>query len=126
MWLCVHISGEMHKQSQSCFAPKVAKGKMRKTSFIKFRISLTEKMDLKKKANKAGISLSEYCRKAITNKEIKERLSNEQIVFYKVLIRYHNNFKSIANLYKHKDPGLASKVNELADELKNHLKNFKS
>ena len=96
-----------------------------KTSFIKYRVSLFEKKILKIKAKKAGISLSEFCIRANNEKEIKERLTEEQITLYKMLIKYHNNFKSIGNLYKKKDPLLSNKVNSLAEEIKTHLNNFK-
>ena len=96
-----------------------------KTSFIKYRISLFEKKILKLKAKKAGISLSEFCRLATTEKEVKERLTEEQINLYKMLMKYHNNFKSIGNLYKKKDPLLRKKVHDLADTIKLHLNNFK-
>jgi len=96
-----------------------------KTSFIKFRISLFDKKILKLKAKKSGLSLSEFCRKTVFEKEVKERLTEEQIQFYKMLIKYHNNFKSIGNLFKNKDPLFSKKVNELAEEIKTHLNNYK-
>lgn len=92
---------------------------------IEFRCSLYEKKILKIKAKKAGLSLSEFCRKSANDKIINERLTEEQIDFYKMLIQYHNNFKNIGNLIKNKHPDLYQKVYQTADEIKNHLKNFK-
>ncbi|HHB51966.1 MAG TPA: hypothetical protein ENK75_02815 [Saprospiraceae bacterium] len=96
-----------------------------KTKKIEFRVTIYEKKLLKIKALKSGLNLSEFCRKSVFEKEIKERLSKEQITLYKMLVRYHNNFKSISNLYKKKDPKMSIELIQLADEIKNHLKNFK-
>jgi len=95
-----------------------------KTQFVKFRITLYEKKLLKVKAKKAGLTLSEYCRRVTQDIEIVERLTEEQITLYKMLVQFHNNFKSIGNLFRKKDPSLTTKVNELADEIKKHLNNF--
>jgi len=70
-----------------------------KSEFIKFRCSIYEK-------------------------EIKERLSDEQIDIYKTLIKFHNNFKSIGNMFRKKDPKLTSAIYKLADEIKIHLQNL--
>lgn len=92
---------------------------------IEFRCTLFEKKLLKVKAKKAGITLSEFCRKSTTNKTIKERLNKNQIDFYKMLITYHNNFTSISNLIKNKHPDLYQKVYQTTEEIKRHLQNFK-
>ncbi|MEN8187922.1 MAG: mobilization protein MbpA [Bacteroidota bacterium] len=96
-----------------------------KTSFIKFRCSLYEKKLLKIKAKRAGISLSEFCRRSAFDDKIIERLSEEQIDVYKMLVKYHNNFKVIGNMYRKQNPRLTEKVVQLADEIKTHLNNFK-
>ncbi len=49
----------------------------------------------------------------------------EQIHIYKMLINYHNNFKSIGNMFKKRNPKLTETVYVLANEIKGHLKNFK-
>ena len=92
---------------------------------IKFRCTLFEKKILKIKAKKAGITMSEFCRKAAFEIKIIERLTDDQIEVYKMLITYHNNFKSIGNMFKKKDSNLTSEVYKLAEEIKNHLQNFK-
>ena len=96
-----------------------------KTSFIKFRCSLYEKKLLKIKAKRSGLSLSAYCRRAAFDDKIIERLTEEQIDMYKTLIKYHNNFKAIGNMYRKQNPKMTEKVNQLADEIKSHLNNFK-
>ncbi|WP_424495332.1 mobilization protein MbpA [Salinimicrobium sp. GXAS 041] len=96
-----------------------------KSQHIKFRCSIYEKKLLKIKAKHSGISLSEFCRRAAHEKEIKERLSEDHIEIYKTLSKFHNNFKSIGNMFRKKDPKLSREVYKLADEIKTHLQNVK-
>lgn len=96
-----------------------------KSEFIKFRCSYFEKKLLKVKAKKCGLTLSEYIRKTAFEEKIRERLTDAQIDIYKMLVHYHNSFKSIGNMYKQRNPNLTEKVHQLADEIKQHLKNFK-
>ena len=96
-----------------------------KSEFIKFRCSNFEKKLLKIKAKKSGLTLSEYIRKVAFEEKIIERLTDAQIDIYKMLIHYHNSFKSIGNMFKNRNPNLTEKVHQLADEIKLHLKNFK-
>jgi len=95
-----------------------------KNEIIKFRCTIYEKKVLKVKAKKSGLTLSEYCRKVAFEEKITERLTNEQIDIYKMLVNYHNNFKSIGNMYNKRNPELTKTVIQLADEIKNHLKKF--
>ena len=69
-----------------------------KRTYIKFRCSIYEKKLLKKRAERAGISLSEYCRSSAFGNSVIERLTEEQ---------------------------LASEVETLAEEIRKHLYNFK-
>ena len=96
-----------------------------KSEIIKFRCSNFEKKLLKVKAKKCGLSLSEYIRKVAFEEKIIERLTDEQIDIYKMLVQYHNSFKSIGNMYKKRNPNLTEKVHQLANEIKLHLNNFK-
>lgn len=95
-----------------------------KSEIIKFRCSLYEKKLLKVKATTCGLTLSEYVRRIAFNQLIRERFSEEHIEIYKMLIKYHNNFKSIGNMFKKRNPKLRDAVHELANEIKNHLKKF--
>ncbi len=100
-------------------------GKIKK-EIIKFRCTIYEKKILKVKAKKSGLTLSEYCRKIAFEEKITERLTDEQIDIYKMLVTYHNNFKSIGNMFHKRNPELTKTVLELANEIKNHLKKFES
>lgn len=96
-----------------------------KRTYIKFRCSIYEKKLLKKRAERAGISLSEYCRKTAFHNSVVERLTPEQLAHYQMLVKYKNNFTSIRNMFKKRNPKLASEVAALAEEIRNHLYNFK-
>ena len=56
---------------------------------------------------------------------ISERFSDEEIEVYKMLVKYHNNFKSIGNMFKGKNEGLTKMVYAVAKDIKEHLKKFK-
>ncbi len=96
-----------------------------KKTYIKFRCSIYEKKLLKKRAVRAGISLSEYCRNSAFENSVIERLTSEQLAHYQMLVKYKNNFTSISNMFKKHNPKLASEVIQLAKEIRNHLYNFK-
>ena len=109
------------------FAPL---GRKEKTVFkgkgdlVKFRCSIYEKKLLKVKATSCGLSLSEYIRRSLFQIEITERFTDEHIELYKMLIKYHNNFKSIGNMFKKRNPKLTQEVYDLANDIKAHLKKF--
>jgi hypothetical protein len=96
-----------------------------KSEIIKFRCSIYEKKLLRIKAKRSGLTLSEYFRRVTLEQKIIARLTDEQIDIYKMLINYHNNFKSIGNMFKKRNPKLTEMVYGLANEIKGHLKNFK-
>lgn len=110
------------------FAPDGRKGKKvfkGKGELVKFRCSSYEKKLLKLKAKNTGLSQSEYMRRCVFGKEINERFSDEHIAIYKMLVKYHNNFKSIGNMYRKRNPKLTQTVYDLAKDIKDHLKKFK-
>ena len=96
-----------------------------KSEWIKFRCSIYEKKMLRIKAKQSGLTLSEFCRKAVYEKEIKERLSDDHIEIYKTLHKFHNNFKSIGNMYRKKNPKLTREVYGLANLIKAHLEKLR-
>ena len=92
-----------------------------KREFVKFRCSVYEKKLLYIKAKRSRLSVSEFCRRSIFNLEVKERLSDDHIEILKTLSKFHNNFKSIGNMFRKKDPRLTTAVYALADEIKQQL-----
>ena len=96
-----------------------------KREYIQIRCSIYEKKLLKKRAARAGISLSEYLRATAFKLKMVERLTPEQLECYQLLIQYKNNFMRISNMFKKSDPRLAKNVEDLAEEIRTHLQNFK-
>ena len=96
-----------------------------KREYIQIRCSIYEKKLLKKRAAKAGISLSEYLRSTAFQKNIVERITQEQLECYQLLVRYKNNFSRISNMFKKRNPQLSKEVKLLAEEIRSHLKNFR-
>ncbi len=95
-----------------------------KSQLVKFRCTAYEKKLLIAKAKRCGISLSEMVRRSALEQTISERFSEEEIELYKMLVKYHNNFKSIGNMFKGKNEGLSQMVYGIAKEIKEHLKKF--
>lgn len=59
-----------------------------KKTYIKFRCSIYEKKLLRKRAERAGLSLSEYCRSSALGHIVIERFTEEQLDHYKMLVKY--------------------------------------
>ena len=97
-----------------------------KREHIQIRCSIYEKKLLKRRAARAGISLSEYIRATAFERNIVERITPEQLEAYRMLVQYKNNFTRIGNMFKKRDPKLAKTVEDLAKEIREHLKNFKT
>ncbi|MBU2903993.1 hypothetical protein KO529_04285 [Arenibacter algicola] len=96
-----------------------------KKEFVQFRCSIYEKKLLRVKADRSGLSISEYCRRAAFDDRIIERLTQEQIEMYKMLSRYETNFKLIGNMFRKRNPKLADEVVQLASEIRRHLLSFR-
>ena len=96
-----------------------------KKEFVQFRCSIYEKKLLRVKADRSGLSISEYCRRAAFDDRIIERLTQEQIEMYKMLLRYETNFKLIGNMFRKRNPKLADEVVQLASEIRKHLLSFR-
>ena len=54
-----------------------------------------------------------------------ERITPEQLECYQLLVQYKNNFSRISNMFKKSNPKLSKEVQQLAEEIRTHLKSFK-
>ena len=124
----------VERQSKMCHCndnlalrPEVAKTfkEKMKREYIQIRCSVYEKKLLQRRAARAGISLSEYLRATAFERTIVERITPEQLEAYQMLVQYKNNFARIGNMFRNRDPKLAAAVEQLAEEIRTHLKNFK-
>ena len=97
-----------------------------KNEIIKFRVSKIEQRIIQKKSEKAGLSISEFLRRLALEKEIKSRLTSEEIECYKTLSKYADNFRRISNLFKLGDvTGVKNESLETSILIRNHIEKFK-
>lgn len=97
-----------------------------KDRIIKFRVDVLEKRVIENKANNAGLTVSEFVRRALFDTEIKSRLTEEELKAYQTLIRYKINFQSIKNILKRGDLSMVERETiKTAQLINEHLRKFK-
>ncbi|RXG24304.1 plasmid mobilization protein [Leeuwenhoekiella aequorea] len=98
--------------------------KQKRREVIILRTTLIDKKLLKVMAKDAGLSLSKYLIKAGLNKNLRSRLTEDELETYKSLVKFQNGLTSTGNLLKKKDPRFNQELHNLVDEIRVHLKNF--
>lgn len=98
---------------------------MKQSTNILFRCSILDKKIIRNKAKKTGLTVSEYCRKSALEKVLQQKLTEDEIEIYKMLVKYHNNFTSISNMLKQRNPKNYETIMDLVAEIKKHLTQFK-
>ncbi|MDM1328722.1 plasmid mobilization protein [Myroides odoratimimus] len=99
---------------------------MRKTKKIEFRVTLTEALIIKNKADKIGCSVSEYLRNTALDYSLAYKLTPDEVEVYKLLNKYADNFRRIGNLFKIGDvTGVKENTIETARLIREHLKKLK-
>lgn len=97
-----------------------------KNYIIKFRVSKIEHAVIIKKAEEAGISVSEMLRGLAFNYKFSPRFTDEELEIYKTLSKFSNNFSRINNLFKNGDvEGMKTETLNTANEIREHLLKFK-
>lgn len=93
---------------------------------VRVRVSALEKKALGLMAEKAGLSVSDYVRRAAFNQQMNVRFSPEELALYKQLHQFRNNFAAIANLIKAKSgtATLIAEIQTLKEQMEAHLKKF--
>lgn len=64
-----------------------------RTSEINIRVFKTEKEQIRRKANKAGMTMSDYLRNVALNKEIKTAPTDKFMSIYNLVKDIHDEFK---------------------------------
>lgn len=99
---------------------------MKKTKRIELRVTLTEYLIIKNKADEAGCSLSELLRNIVLDYPLTYKLSSEEIEVYKQLNKFSDNFRRIGNLFKLGDvTGVKETSVETAKLIRSHLNKLK-
>lgn len=98
---------------------------IKKDKIIKLRVTNLEKSILQNKAKKAGLGVSEFLRRLAFEKELKTRLTKEEIEIYQSLSKYADNFRRIGNLFKKGDTtGVKEEAIATSRLIKKHFKKF--
>ncbi len=96
-----------------------------KKQFIKLRVSSLEKKIIQRKSASAGLTISEYLRRLAFEKEVKARLTEDEITCYQNLSKYADNFRRISNLFKQGDVTKMKEEMLLTSKLiREHLSKF--
>lgn len=99
---------------------------MLKKERIEIRLTKIDKLILVKKAEKSGMSLSQYVLNSSLNLVIKNKLTPAEIECYKLLSKYADNFRSISNLFKIGDvDGFKRECLITSAEIRQHLMKLK-
>jgi hypothetical protein len=97
-----------------------------RSKVVPLRVTALEKEALTLMASKAGLSTSDYIRRAAFNQKVNLRFSAEELVLYKELHQFRNHFASIANLVKaHRGSAeLLAAITGLKEKMEFHLSKF--
>jgi len=111
----------------SLFSPDWSqKETMKKNITIKIRMTIPEKRRLDYKATSAGLTRSEFIRRCIDHRVIKERLTEEEINTLNLLKTDNLRWQKIGNMFGKRDPRLRDEIVALKDEFKSILlENFR-
>lgn len=91
-----------------------------KLSYIKFRCTGEEKLTILRKAQRAGHTMSEYCRKQALDGHIQEvpKFTEQIILYFRYLIHCKNSLARISNYMKNKSPELSEEIRKFLDKFK--------
>lgn len=92
---------------------------------LRFRVFSLEKKAIQLAARQAGMPISEYLRQCALGKEIKFRLTDEEIEIFQMLRQYRTNFSRLSSMIKKHEPGKVKVLDELIkgiDEQLNKLR----
>ena len=97
-----------------------------KNKEIRFRVSPLEHQIIKNKIAKTGLSISEFMRRLSLDLELKNTLTPDEILCYKNLSKFADNFRRISNLFKLGDvTGMKNETLETSRIIKKHLEKLK-
>lgn len=99
----------------------------KKGGFLSIRISDQEKSELKKRAEKSGLSLSAYLIQAGLNKSLPKKLNGKELEIYSALMQFKTNFSRISNLIKSMEQKkMLSEISIVIEGLNRELKKIKN
>lgn len=97
-----------------------------KNKEFRFRVSPLEHQIIKNKIAKTGLSISEFMRRLSLDLELKNKLMPDEILCYKNLSKFADNFRRISNLFKLGDvTGVKNETIEASRLIKEHLEKLR-
>ena len=90
---------------------------------LAFRVYALEKQAILLSAERSGLSVSDYMRRACLGTTLTSRLSEEEVSLYRMLITYRNNFARISTLVKERRE-FADELQDVIHRIDHHLKKF--
>ncbi|WP_300979266.1 mobilization protein [Flavobacterium sp.] len=99
---------------------------MKRAKKIEFRVTHTEYFIIQNKALKSGNSISEFLRNTALDYPLTYKLTEDEILAYRQLSQYADNFRRIGNLFKLGDTtGVKEACIETTKLIRNHLNKLK-
>lgn len=97
-----------------------------KLSYIKFRCTIEEKMTIFKRAQRAGRTMSDFCREQILSGTVQQvpKLTPDEEEYFKNLHIFHTNFARLSNYIKYQDPALSNEIREFLGEFRQITRKF--
>lgn len=91
-----------------------------KLSYIKFRCTLEEKMVILKRSQRAGRTMSDFCREQILSGKVHQapKLTHQEEEYFKNLHVFHTNFARLSNFIKYQDPQLSNEIRKFLGEFR--------
>jgi len=94
---------------------------------MEIRVDLYEQKLIKIKAKECGLNVSDYLRRTALGKILPKNMTQEETQIYQDLKKFYTNFNSIGNLFKKGEyPTLLEEINQLKEQLKEHLNYIKN
>lgn len=97
-----------------------------KNKTVRFRTSESEKERIEGMADRAGMTLSEYCRQICLTGRIlaAPKLTPNEVLYFKALKEHNNGFSRLTNLIRQRQPGLAQAIEEHMEQSKRLYNRF--
>lgn len=94
---------------------------IRKSSLLKFRVTILEKSIIEKLASFYKLSTSEYVRRKALSQQLPRVLTEEEMKYRNLLIKTTSNFIHLSNLIKIKHPDRAKETFRIIEIFKTEI-----
>jgi len=99
--------------------------KVNREKYVKLRVTALEKKVLFNKAKLTSSSFSDYARNVLFGHRVSSKLSEEELINFKMLHRFNKDLINLKNWFSKKDPRLSSEIEHTCLEIRKQLNKFK-